>query len=57
MRIYKINSGIFFFSFCDFIQIYQISDIAQYKLFTTTYHRNSNIVNEFKTLKVLLNQN
>ena len=27
-----------------------------YKLFTTTNHRNSNIVNEFKTLKVLLNQ-
>ena len=43
--------------FHDLIQSNPLSDIiTTYKLFTTTYHHNSNIVSEFKTLKVLLNQ-
>ena len=39
-----------------FHDLIQSNPLSTYKLFTTTNHHNTNIVSEFKTLKVLLNQ-
>ena len=45
MELSRLNNCFFH----DFIQSYPLSDIIRltYKLFTTTYHHNSNIVSEF----------